>query len=133
MLSRVVVLLVVMLVASPAYATPQFVSEGDVLIGNGVFAGPGTCGACHSEVPANRLYHDVPALTLFDDMPVGDQVYQTWGAHDSILSPPGNDLPSTPLPGTLPLMGAGLGALGLLGWRRKRKARAECLSESEGE
>jgi hypothetical protein len=30
----------------------------------------------------------------------------------------------TPLPTALPLFGGGLGALGLLGWRRKRKARA---------
>jgi hypothetical protein len=29
---------------------------------------------------------------------------------------------STPLPGALPLFATGLGALGLLGWRRKRKA-----------
>ena len=34
----------------------------------------------------------------------------------------------TPLPGALPLFATGLGALGLLGWRRKRKAAAsiEC-------
>ena len=30
----------------------------------------------------------------------------------------------TPLPATLPLFASGLGALGLLGWRRKRKAQA---------
>jgi hypothetical protein len=30
----------------------------------------------------------------------------------------------TPLPGALPLFATGLGALGLLGWRRKRKAAA---------
>ena len=30
----------------------------------------------------------------------------------------------TPLPGALPLFASGLGALGLLGWRRKRKAQA---------
>jgi hypothetical protein len=28
----------------------------------------------------------------------------------------------TPLPAALPLFATGLGALGLLGWRRKRKA-----------
>ena len=31
---------------------------------------------------------------------------------------------ATPLPATLPLFASGLGALGLLGWRRKRKAQA---------
>jgi hypothetical protein len=32
--------------------------------------------------------------------------------------------PTTPLPATLPLLATGIGGLGLLGWRRKRKARA---------
>ena len=36
--------------------------------------------------------------------------------------PPGSGPPSeTPLPAALPLFTTGLGALGLLGWRRKRK------------
>jgi hypothetical protein len=34
------------------------------------------------------------------------------------------DVGTTPLPATLPLFASGLGALGLLGWRRKRKAQA---------
>jgi hypothetical protein len=38
-----------------------------------------------------------------------------------ILPPPSTQL-STPLPATLTLFASGLGALGLLGWRRKRKA-----------
>ena len=33
-------------------------------------------------------------------------------------------LPAVPLPATLPLFATGLGALGLLGWRRKKKAAA---------
>ena len=33
-------------------------------------------------------------------------------------------LTATPLPAALPLFASGLGALGLLGWRRKRKAQA---------
>jgi hypothetical protein len=34
---------------------------------------------------------------------------------------------ATPLPATLPLFATGLGALGLLGWRRKRKTRVGLL------
>ena len=36
----------------------------------------------------------------------------------------GENFGATPLPATLPLFTTGLGALGLLGWRRKRKAQA---------
>ncbi len=36
----------------------------------------------------------------------------------------GSDLQATPLPAALPLFASGLSALGLLGWRRKRKAAA---------
>jgi hypothetical protein len=36
----------------------------------------------------------------------------------------GNNLSQVPLPATLPLFASGLGALGLLGWRRKKKAQA---------
>jgi hypothetical protein len=33
----------------------------------------------------------------------------------------------TPLPATLPLFATGIGCLGLLGWRTKRKARGSLL------
>jgi hypothetical protein len=36
----------------------------------------------------------------------------------------GGTITETPLPAALPLFASGLGALGLLGWRRKRKAQA---------
>ncbi len=46
----------------------------------------------------------------------------------SLMDPEGNTdtlaISETPLPATLPLFASGLGALGLLGWRRKRKAHA---------
>ena len=38
--------------------------------------------------------------------------------------------PATPLPAALPLFATGLGGLGLLGWRRKRKAQAIVISKS---
>ena len=39
------------------------------------------------------------------------------------FQPPGNVPGPTPLPAALPLFASSLGALGLLGWRRKRKAK----------
>jgi hypothetical protein len=46
------------------------------------------------------------------------------------ISPPGGGpLTATPIPAALPLIATGLGGLGLLGWRRKRKA--QWLSEAE--
>ena len=44
----------------------------------------------------------------------------TLGAFD-IIGDITTTAPGIPLPGTLPLFATGLGALGLLGWRRKRK------------
>jgi hypothetical protein len=40
------------------------------------------------------------------------------------VSPNIGNVPATPLPAALPLFATGLGALGLCGWRRKRKAQA---------
>ena len=37
---------------------------------------------------------------------------------------PGTGMTATPLPAALPLFATGIGGLGLLGWRRKRKAQA---------
>jgi len=42
---------------------------------------------------------------------------------DFAFSITGTPVAQTPLPGALPLFATGLGALGLLGWRRKRKAK----------
>ena len=39
------------------------------------------------------------------------------------FNPPDPPNVATPLPATLPLFATGIGGLGLLGWRRKRKAR----------
>jgi hypothetical protein len=46
------------------------------------------------------------------------------GATDNVLIRGVAFAPETPLPAALPLFASGLGALGLLGWRRKRKAAA---------
>jgi PEP-CTERM motif len=45
-------------------------------------------------------------------------------AQTTDLSVSGTGINATPLPAALPLFASGLGALGLLGWRRKRKGAA---------
>ncbi len=57
-----------------------------------------------------------------------DQGGGGWGLCNPSSAPAaiitGADVSATPLPATLPLFATGLGALSLLGWRRKRKAAA---------
>jgi hypothetical protein len=62
-----------------------------------------------------------------------DQVFTwTWGSNpdqsftinSTLLAP----TPEIPLPAAFPLFASGLGALGLLGWRRKRKSTASLLA-----
>ena len=59
----------------------------------------------------------------FTDVPTSGGLLSFTDLSDLILSASstGNE---TPLPAALPLFATGLGALGLLGWRRKRKAQA---------
>ena len=49
----------------------------------------------------------------------------TFVAEDGTIFPDAADT-ATPLPAALPLFATGLGGLGLLGWRRKRKSAAAC-------
>ena len=66
--------------------------------------------------------------------PISTSAYWIWGQPDNgsyadfstkILRSTSAIVPiATPVPAALPLFAAGLGALGLLGWRRKRKAAA---------
>ena len=57
-------------------------------------------------------------LASGDPLITGDNIV---GFYFVEFSPTPNPVP---LPGALPLFATGLGALGLLGWRRKRKASA---------
>ena len=72
---------------------------------------------------------DITGFTLYgtcNGTCIGDTVAATLTLNPETL-PPFSDTPlpsSTPVPAALPLFATGLGALGLLGWRRKRKATA---------
>ncbi len=57
---------------------------------------------------------------------VGSYVW-TWGPAADQSFTLNIGLPSTPLPAALPLFATGLGALGLLGWRRKRKPQSAAV------
>ena len=57
-------------------------------------------------------------------------VFDVWvktavGSGDMALT--SSELSQTPLPAALPLFAGGLGALGLLGWRRMKKAAASAV------
>jgi hypothetical protein len=62
--------------------------------------------ASGSSTTLDFLGYNVPANTFLTDVSV---------TQDEV---------ATPLPAALPLFATGIGALGLLGWRRKRKAKA---------
>jgi len=71
---------------------------------------------------------DLTTLNFFGNIAETPGIWQDIGiqfglAADSILVVSDGET-LTPLPGALPLFASGLGALGLLGWRRKKKAQA---------
>jgi len=70
--------------------------------------GPGNGGAINEQV-------------FFDCTLTGSGGFE--GASGESFFPNGT-LTATPLPAALPLFATGLGGLGLLGWRGKRKAQA---------
>ena len=102
------------------------------------FIGPGTGSSGIFVATGSYLFYleflnDFAAHTqsVFTGAPI------TYGEIDSCPSPDcafgiqpfivdisGSITAATPLPAALPLFATGLGALGLLGWRRKRKAQA---------
>jgi len=71
-------------------------------------------------------YVDAPSEIYYDELPGNANSYTIiYVINDFTGSPPSavQIATATPLPAALPLFAAGLGAMGLLGWRRKRKAQ----------
>ena len=68
---------------------------------------------------------NLDAVALFNCSTVDDKNNCTESAIDASGSVRSGEwtMTTTPLPAALPLFATGIGALGLLGWRRKRKAQ----------
>jgi hypothetical protein len=65
------------------------------------------------------MYYNTSVINGFGLTDAADSVTNNFDASDIFTL-----APETPIPSALPLFATGLGALGLLGWRRKRKAQA---------
>src|SRR5262249_38261040 len=80
-------------------------ANGTIIVGDGIDP-QGNNEAWIADIPhIRKLPPNFDSVTLFDAMASADD-------------------PVAPIPTALPLFATGLGALGLLGWRRKRKAQA---------
>ena len=82
------------------------------IVASSFIAGINTLDFLVQNSPASAC--DAGCQTLFGGNPFGLRVEMTGTA----------DISAVPLPAALPLFATGLGALGWLGWRRKRKAAA---------
>jgi hypothetical protein len=71
--------------------------------------------------PAGSGFVNTPAGLLLSATQAGGTNFAVSWSGTELSNPPNNP---TPLPAALPLFASGLGALGLLGWRKKRKNAA---------
>jgi hypothetical protein len=97
-------------------------ATGTGIVSYGPNDGTGTYSASYATIDAlaQFIWSDDPLANPF--FPPGGNCYFFGCTVD--FSTPIYSIATTPLPGALPLFATGLGALGLLGWRRKRKAAA---------
>jgi hypothetical protein len=115
-----------------SYNTVTFLDKNGNVIGSitgtGVTTGPATFNAIDGTIAPQTYGHDQVTFTdteLFYSV-VFSSTSNAFEFADLSLGPVviTTDLQQTPLPAALPLFASGLSALGLLGWRRKRKAKA---------
>ena len=74
-------------------------------------------------IDGDMLTLNIPANIGIADVPITGSIVNG-PSHTDVIYGITGDLVPTPLPAALPLFASGLGALGLLGWRRKRKSAA---------
>jgi hypothetical protein len=99
----------------------------DTISGPSSFSGPFVVAPSPLSVAGGKVLYD-PSASGFDQfmvynsaMVVTDQVVFGQNYIDVQVGDTDITFPQTPIPATLLLFGSGLGALGLFGWRRKRK------------
>jgi hypothetical protein len=98
-------------------------SSTQIFFNFGDNSAPGEAYFANSAPDSIGFYNEFTSGLSTGEIEIG-----TPGTADIELYPTGNVLlgsvSTTPLPAALPLFASGLGALGLFGWRRKRKASA---------
>jgi hypothetical protein len=113
--------------ANSVYSTPDYFSSISFYVSTSTPPGPIGNPLTYSYPPAGNYY----IFTLIDP-PGNFLLTDSFDCPGGICQPGTLTLAgplqltggATPLPAALPLFATGLGALGLLGWRRKRKASA---------
>lgn len=96
----------------------------------GIGSGPGSIsvspGSDDFALYIDGFLSGTPTLNRFfyTQLAAGTRYFQTIGQGTVSVVDPNEAVSGTPLPGTLPLFASGLGALGLFGLKRKRKAAA---------
>ena len=126
---------------------PPALIAGDVELTNGVFASDlirfNPAGTGSPTYPASLVFYSTGGLGALADTGFPSANYTNFvvlqeGANEITFYTPNDTQPGfvpgfaveyeifsgVPLPAALPLFATGLGGLGLLGWRRKRKAQA---------
>jgi hypothetical protein len=80
-------------------------------------------------IETNTLVGLINTQSISSEMVDVGQLTSTFALGENLNNPgkwagPNQPIASTPLPAALPLFATGLGAMGLFGWRKKRKAAA---------